>query len=346
MESKVVNSGDEHNIRLYSSSHQRFIHSAQSNHLFREWQSKGTTNHSPNDFILPLFIIPECDSQEEITSMPNVCRYGVNKAIEYLKPLVSEYSLKSVLLFPVMREKGFAKAINEQFNPVIKLIPKLKNNFPSLTVITDVCLCGFTEDGHCCVFNENGKMDNSESISLLSKLSVSYAKAGADMIAPSDMMDCRVDAIRKGLNENGFHEVSIMSYSAKFASCFYGPFRDAAGSAPKFGDRKCYQLPPGSAGLAMRAVKRDIEEGADVVMVKPGLPYLDLVQKISSTYPEAPVAVYHVSGEYAMLCHGATAGAFVLKTAVMEVVTSFKRAGASIVITYFTPLILKWLKDA
>jgi porphobilinogen synthase len=186
-------------------------------------------------------------------------------------------------------------------------------------------------------------MDNGQSVVHLSELSLSYAKAGAHVIAPSDMMDGRVAGIRQKLDANNFTDVSIMSYSSKFSSCFYGPFRDAAGSAPKFGDRQCYQLPPGSSGMAMKAVTRDIREGADTVMVKPGLPYLDIVKEISIRFPDVPISVYHVSGEYAMLTQGAVSGAFDLKTSVMEIMTSFKRAGATIVITYFTPQILQWI---
>ncbi|RWS17856.1 delta-aminolevulinic acid dehydratase-like protein [Dinothrombium tinctorium] len=277
--------------------------------------------------------------------MPYVLRYGLVKAIEFLRPLVERYSLKSVLLFPVVKEKGLEKATNSDHNPAIRAVTRIKQEFANLTVVVDVCLCAFTVDGHCCVFNNDGKIDNKRSISLIAQLAVAYAKAGADIVAPSDMMDARIDSIRIQLNENGFNDVGIMSYSAKFASCFYGPFRDAAGSTPKFGDRKCYQLPPGSSGLAMRAVRRDIEEGADIIMVKPGTFYLDVIAKIAATHTDIPIAVYHVSGEYAMLYHGAAAGAFDLKTAVMEVITSFKRAGATIIITYFTPFILKWLKE-
>jgi porphobilinogen synthase len=245
-----------------------------------------------------------------------------------------------------MSSKGLDKSTDPAFNPVLRLIPELRSQFKGLLIITDVCLCGFTETGHCCVFDVNQKLDNDSSLVELAKLSVTYANAGAHVIAPSDMMDGRIGAIRTALHANRLADVSIMSYAAKFQSCFYGPFRDAAGSAPQFGDRKCYQLPAGSSGMALRAVERDVKEGADVVMVKPGLPYLDIVKSISTEFPRLPVSVYHVSGEYAMLCHGATAGAFELKAALLEVITSFKRAGATIIITYFTPQLLKWIKEA
>lgn len=322
------------------------LHAAQSHALTREWQSRGASVHSPSDFILPIFVVASDDAVEDIHSLPGVKRFGVTSAIRYLQPLVEDLSLRAVLLFPVLGDnKGISKATDPAANPVLRLIPLLRTRFPNLLIVTDVCLCGFTETGHCCVFDENQKLDNEKSLIELSRLSVAYASAGAHVIAPSDMMDGRVGAIRRSLNENAFADVSIMSYAAKFSSCFYGPFRDAAGSAPQFGDRKCYQLPLGASGLAMRAVSRDIDEGADIVMVKPGLPYLDIVKQVSHKHPDVPVSVYHVSGEYAMLWHGAAAGAFDLKTAVLEVMSSFKRAGAGIIITYFTPSLLQWLKD-
>lgn len=317
------------------------LHSAQGHATLRHWQANGTYNHDAADFVLPIFVHPDDSAKEAIASMPGVFRYGIDELLCYLEDLAIE-NLKSILLFPVMQVKGIDKAIDAQHNPVLRAIPVLKKTFDSLLIITDVCLCGFTDDGHCCVFKD-GKMDNEASIKLIGDISLAYAKAGADVIAPSDMMDGRIGQIRSVLNESNFANVSIMSYSAKFASCFYGPFRDAAGSAPKFGDRKCYQLPPGSTGLALRAIARDIEEGADLVMVKPGLNYLDLVKEISIKHPLHPIAVYHVSGEFAKLYHGAANGAFDLQTAVMEDMTSFKRAGAKIIITYFTPLILKLL---
>jgi porphobilinogen synthase len=277
--------------------------------------------------------------------MEGVKRYGINVLLSYLDPLVNNLGLKSVLLFPVPSEKGLDACLDPEKNPLVKAIPLLRSVFPSLLIITDVCLCAWTDTGHCCIFDPSThKMDNSKSVKLLSDLSVCYAKAGANIIAPSDMMDGRIGAIRTALNEIGFNDVAVMSYAAKFASSFYGPFRDAAGSAPSFGDRKSYQLPPGSSGLGMRAVERDISEGADFIMIKPGLPYLDIVKEISLKHPHIPLAIYHVSGEYAMLKHASNAGALDLKTALFEVLTSFKRAGASIIITYFTPDILANLK--
>ncbi|KAI1299195.1 Delta-aminolevulinic acid dehydratase [Halotydeus destructor] len=322
------------------------LHAAQSHALLREWQCRGTTINSPGDFILPIFITQDENGVEEIASLPGVKRWGVNSVMDFLRPLVVELDLKSVLLFPVMSSssKGLDKMVSEQSNPVIKAIPLLRNAFPDLVILTDVCICGFSDTGHCCVFDHKGKMDNGESLKHIANLALAYAQAGAHVIAPSDMMDGRIRAIRDILDENSFSDVSIMSYAAKFSSFFYGPFRDAAGSAPSFGDRRCYQLPMGSSGLAMRAVERDLQQGADIVMVKPGMAYLDVIKNMATKFPEVPISVYHVSGEYAMLWHGAQAGAFELNNALLEVITSFKRAGASIIITYYTPLLLKLIK--
>lgn len=220
----------------------------------------------------------------------------------------------------------------------------LRQWFPDLLIAADVCLCPYTCHGHCGILYEDGTLNNEASIARLAEISVSYAKAGCQIIAPSDMMDGRIGAIKKALAETGYgSKVSVMSYSAKFASSFYGPFRDAAKSAPSFGDRRCYQLPPGSSGLAERAVDRDVQEGADILMVKPGLAYLDIVKSIKTKYPTHPMAIYQVSGEYAMLYHGAKAGAFNLQTTLLEVLSCMRRAGADILISYYTPQLLDWL---
>jgi len=230
-------------------------------------------------------------------------------------------------------------------SPVPQAIKLLRKSFPTLLVIADVCLCGYTDHGHCGILTSDGFIDNSKSILRLAEVATSYARAGAHVVAPSDMMDGRVGAIKKMLLENGYGgKVAVMSYSAKYASCFYGPFREAAHSAPAFGDRKRYQLPPTSKGLAIRAVQRDEEEGADFVMIKPAGPYLDIIRQIKDTV-NIPVACYHVSGEYAMLWHAAANGAFDLKTAVLETLSGMRRAGADIIITYFTPRMLEWLSD-
>jgi porphobilinogen synthase len=242
-------------------------------------------------------------------------------------------------------------------SPVVRAIPIIRKRFPSLYIACDLCLCAYTEHGHCGVMNkiEDGTaggcggwaIDNQASIDRLGQIALAYAKAGAHMIAPSDMMDGRIGAIKAALASDKSaleSRVAVMSYAAKFASCFYGPFRDAAKSGMSFGDRSLYQLPAGGKGLAKRAVERDLAEGADFVMVKPGMPYLDIVRETADISP-VPVAVYQVSGEWAMLHHAAAAGALDLKKAVMESLLAFKRAGAVLVLSYFTPQVLKWLRE-
>lgn len=281
----------------------------------------------------------------EIPSFPGVAKMGATVLMSYLRPLVTDLGLSSILLFPSLGgQKQLSDGFDASKNPLLRVASRIKEAFPSLCLIADVCLCTFTETGHCCVFDDAGRMDNEKSVELLAKLSVAYAGAGFDVIAPSDMMDGRVGGIRSALNSAGFAHVDLLSYSSKFASCFYGPFRDAAGSAPKFGDRKCYQLPAGSRGLALRAAERDIREGASLVMVKPAMAYLDVVSSIAAQFPNFPVAVYQVSGEYTMLVEAAAKGVFQLQSVVTETLYSFKRAGASVIITYFTPQILNWIK--
>ncbi|XP_071155673.1 delta-aminolevulinic acid dehydratase-like [Mytilus edulis] len=280
--------------------------------------------------------------------MPGQSRYGVNTLKNALEPLVAK-GLKTVLIFGVpskLPKDDAGSSADSSNTPAIIATRKLREWFPSLMVACDVCLCPYTSHGHCGILRKDGSIDNDASIKRLAEISLAYAKAGCQIIAPSDMMDGRVGAIKQILADNGLgNTVTVMSYSAKFASSFYGPFRDAAKSAPAFGDRKCYQLPPGSSGLAERAVDRDVQEGADILMVKPGLAYLDVVKMVKTKYPNHPLAIYQVSGEYAMLYHGAKAGAFNLKTTLLEVLTSMRRAGADIIISYYTPDLLDWLKE-
>lgn len=484
------------------------LHQAQCHDILRSWQSQRNDVNNHKDFVLPIFIINDDDAIEAIESMPGVCRYGCNRAIEYLEPLIYSFGLRAILLFPVITksahqtkpnhstldesdddeavedsDRGILSssdssststsashscssslsdiehevdlpdrlipveetansqnpflnqneeeedhllelepsenhqaaptgdpplafvsadvpppppapplrlaeqqlvmststsklldarsiemfALNEKYNPVLRLIPQLRVRFPELLVICDVCLCTFTSTGHCCLFeshfeqptassqsqakilsekvssalNQLPSIDNKTTCRYLAKLSLEYAIRGCQVVAPSDMMDNRVSVIRKHLDNNKLTNVTIMSYSSKFASSFYGPFRQAANSAPEFGDRKTYQLPPGSRALAMRAVSRDIKEGADLVMVKPGGPYLDIVRDIREMHPFLPIAIYQVSGEYSMLRLAAKANILDLKSAVNEMLTAFRRAGASIIITYFTPELLR-----
>ncbi|XP_059162610.1 delta-aminolevulinic acid dehydratase-like [Physella acuta] len=323
------------------------LHSGYHHPTLRAWQSQGTTI-CPDNLMYPLFIVDDPDAVQDIKSMPDQHRYGVNRLREAVGPLV-EKGLKAVLLFGVPEnlekdEKG--SAADAPDTPVILAIKALRQDFPSLLIACDVCLCPYTSHGHCGYLRPDGTIDNEPSIERLAEIAVAYAKAGCHIIAPSDMMDGRIGAIKKALFNSGIgHKVSVMSYSAKFASSFYGPFRDAAKSAPSFGDRKCYQLPHGSIGLAERAADRDVAEGADFLMVKPGLAYLDVVRLLKQKYPTHPMAIYHVSGEYAMLYHAAKAGAFDLRAAVMETLQCMRRAGVDILITYFTPHVLEWLRN-
>jgi len=278
--------------------------------------------------------------------MPEQYRWGVNKLSEALDIPVKN-GLSSVLLFGVIddekKKDDTGSSADTDISPVIKAIQKLRTLYPNLLIICDLCLCAYTSHGHCGIVNADYTMNNSSSITRLGEVAVSFAKAGAHVIAPSDMMDGRIGAIKEALRANGYgSKVAVMSYAAKFASCYYGPFRDAAHSGMSFGDRSLYQLPPGSRSLALRAVERDIEEGADFVMVKPGGPYLDICRDVVNN-SKVPVAVYQVSGEYAMLWHAAAANAFDLKRAVMESLVSFRRAGVTIIISYFAPKVLGWL---
>ena len=361
------------------------FHSGYFHPLLRAWNSSVSSSPScitSNDFIYPIFITDlDDDAKIPINSLPDQYRWGVNKLPELLTPLV-ELGLKCVILFGVT-EKGEKDAVGSYATspsaPVPRALKLLKYLYPQLLLMCDVCLCAYTHHGHCGVVHEEGKggkekddnqtsnascfsssanfstvtsssrftgfINNSASIHRLAELSVYYAECGCDIIAPSDMMDGRIGAIKAALlYRNLSSRVGIMSYSVKFSSCFYGPFRDAAGSGAKYGDRSSYQFPIATRGLASRAVERDIKEGADFIMVKPGAAYLDLIRECADQ-STVPMAVYQVSGEYAMLWHGAKNGAFGLQEAVMEQTVAFKRAGAGIILTYFTPHLLGWLKE-
>lgn len=325
----------------------RILHSGYFNATLRRWQSSNTEIH-PWNLMYPIFIVDEAEAVQPVVSLPGVSRYGVNKLEAAIKPLI-EMGLSSVLLFGVpsnMPKDESGTSADTPDTPVIQAVKILREKFPDLVVACDVCVCAYTSHGHCGILKEDGTINNSLSIKRLAEQATSYAKAGAQIIAPSDMMDGRVGAIKASLQEAGIgSSVSVLSYAVKFSSSFYGPFRDAAKSAPTFGDRRCYQLPPGSAGLATRAAERDVEEGADMLMVKPGIAYLDIVRQTKDKYPSHPLFIYQVSGEYAMLYHGAKAGAFNLKVTLMEVLTSMRRAGADVIISYYTPKILEWLKE-
>lgn len=297
--------------------------------------------------IYPLFITDNPDELTPIPSLPNQSRLGLNKIVPLLQPLV-EQGLRSVILFGVPLKDGTKDALgtaaDDPEGPVIQATRLIRRSFPQLFICADVCLCEYTSHGHCGILNDDGSLNNAMSVERISDVAMAYARAGAHCVAPSDMNDGRIRAIKLKLIEEGIsHKVNLMSYSAKFSGCLYGPFRDAAGSCPSFGDRKCYQLPPGGRGLARRAIRRDIDEGADIIMVKPASSYLDIISDAKEIGKDMPVAAYQVSGEYAMIHAGAKAGVFDLKTMAFESTEGILRAGAGIVVSYFTPEFLKWL---
>ncbi|XP_058129946.1 delta-aminolevulinic acid dehydratase isoform X1 [Anopheles ziemanni] len=323
------------------------LHSSLFHPTLRKLQCQGVSIDTHN-LMYPVFLVEDDEAVQNIPSMPGVARYGLNKLLAHLEPLVGK-GLQSILLFGViekMPKDATGTTADCSTNPVIRALPQLKAAFPQLLIACDVCLCPYTDHGHCGVLTSDGIIDNEPSIKRIAEIALAYARAGANIVAPSDMMDNRIAAIKQMLRDNNLeNRCSVLSYSVKFASGFYGPFRDAAKSAPAFGDRKCYQLPPGSKGIAKRAAKRDVEEGADMLMVKPGMAYLDIVKQVKDDYPEMPLFIYQVSGEYSMLLNAAEIGAFDLKTVLWEVLVGMRRAGADCIITYFTPVLLDWLKE-
>ena len=321
------------------------LHSGYQLPVTRKWQQQ-SNELSSYSLMFPVFIHNKRDEKLPIEALPGQLRYGINRLKEDFDIYVKN-GLKSVLLFGVPGDEvknNRGSGADSPDSPVIESIKYLRTLYPQLLVACDVCICAYTSHGHCGILKDDGSLNNEASIKRLAQVSLSFAQAGCQLIAPSDMMDGRVNAIKQLLAENGYGStVPVMSYSAKFASSFYGPFRAAAGSAPSYGDRKCYQLPPYSRGLAKRAMQRDVDEGADFIMVKPGYPYLDIVRDASNMFPNIPISIYQVSGEYCMLWHAAQAGAIDLRAGVLEAVESGLRAGATVIITYFTPKILEWL---
>ncbi|OJD19233.1 hypothetical protein AJ78_00763 [Emergomyces pasteurianus Ep9510] len=323
------------------------LHAGYSHPLNRAWQAERQLTKSM--LIYPLFITDNPDEETPIPSLPNQHRRGVNRLIPFLTPLVQK-GLRSVILFGVPlapnAKDALGTAADDPSGPVIQSIRLIRSHFPDIYIVTDVCLCEYTSHGHCGILRDDGTLNNALSIDRISDVALAYAEAGAHCVAPSDMNDGRVRAIKLKLIEAGIaHRVLLMSYSAKFSGCLYGPFRDAAGSCPSFGDRKCYQLPPGGRGLARRAIQRDIAEGADIIMVKPASSYLDIISDAKELGKDMPVAAYQVSGEYAMIHAGAKAGVFDLKSMVMESTEGILRAGAGIVVSYFVPEFLDWLSN-
>ncbi|WFD36886.1 porphobilinogen synthase [Malassezia cuniculi] len=321
------------------------LHPSIATPLGRTWQNQGRVL-SKGALMYPIFITDEPGSKIPLGSMPNQYRWSVDRLSEFLGPLV-ERGLQSVILFgvPVLKEKDEVGSLADDADgPVIQAIKYLREHFPTLYIAADVCLCEYTSHGHCGVLCDDGTVNNDESTKRLADVALAYAKAGAHCVAPSDMMDGRIASISAALRAAGYGgKTTLMAYSAKFASGMYGPFRDAVASAPSFGDRRCYQLPPNARGLARRAIARDVAEGADIVMVKPALPYLDIIGDAREIVPDYPLACYQVSGEYAMLHAAAAAGIADLRRVVEESMTSMMRAGASIILTYFTPELLEWI---
>ena len=301
------------------------------------------TELSPSHLVLPLFVELGTDSRTPIEAMPGVERLSISHAVEEAGQ-AHALGVPGVLLFGIPAAKDEAGSGAYDDEGVVQLaVRALKEAHPDLLVMTDVCLCAYTSHGHCGVLREDGSVDNDLSLELLAKTAISHARSGADAVAPSDMMDGRVGALRSQLDAEDLKETPIVAYSAKFASAFYGPFREAADSAPAFGDRRTYQMDPANADEAVREALLDVDEGADVVMVKPALAYLDVIRRVKEA-TRVPVAAYNVSGEYAMIEAAAAAGYLDKRTAVLEALTSIRRAGADILITYHAKDVAEWLR--
>ncbi len=300
------------------------------------------TTLTPQDFIYPMFIVPGRGVRNPISSMPECFQESVDEAIKNAKEVFS-LGIPAVILFGIPEKKDEkATSAYDESGVVQTAVRAIKDAIPELIIITDVCLCEYTSHGHCGII-KNGKIDNDSTLEVLALEALSHAKAGADIVAPSDMMDGRVGKIRKALDEEGFSDVIILSYAAKYASAFYGPFREAAQSAPAFGDRRSYQMDPANRREALREVALDIEEGADIVMVKPALAYLDIISDVRNNFP-VPVAAYNVSGEYSMIKAATKLGWLNEDAVMMEILTAIKRAGADLILTYFAKKAAKLLQ--
>ena len=299
---------------------------------------------SLNDFIYPMFAIEGKNIRNPVLSMPGVYQYSPDILLTELENVVKK-GIKSIILFGIPEAKDAVGSSAYAEDGIIQqTILKIKKAFPEILLITDVCLCEYTDHGHCGLIKDN-KIVNDTTLELLAKTALTHAQAGADIVAPSDMMDGRVAAIRKGLDGSGFDDTLIMAYSVKYASAFYGPFRDAAGSTPQFGDRGTYQMDPrSSVKQAIQEAALDIEEGADIVIVKPALAYMDIIKTISDTF-NCPVASYNVSGEYAMVKAAAEKGWIDEKKVVLELMTGLKRSGSNLIITYHALDIAAWLQE-
>jgi len=294
-----------------------------------------------DDVIYPLFVVPGKKVKREIPSMPDCYQFSIDMLIRELKE-IEQLGIKAVLLFGIPEKKDeLGSDCYSEKGIIQKALREIKKNNINLYVITDVCMCEYTTSGHCGIIKDGG-IDNDKTIEFLAKSALTHVQAGADMVAPSDMMDGRVKAIRDILDENGFVETPIMSYAIKYASSFYAPFRDAAESAPQFGDRKSHQLDPGNVRQALLEAEADIQEGADIIMVKPAMAYLDVISKMRGKF-NVPIAAYNVSGEYAMVKASAKNGWIDEKSVAMEMLLGIKRAGADLILTYFAKSLAKWL---
>lgn len=311
-----------------------------------ELRSMVRENHvRVDELVYPIFITAGQDLCQPVESMPGICQYSLDRVDKELDRVIKA-GIRAVLLFGIPEHKDEMGSGAYDENGIIQQAIrhiKADKRYEKLIVIADVCLCEYTSHGHCGLVR-NGEVLNDETLPLLAKTAVSYAGAGADIIAPSDMMDGRVAAIRQALDENGFAGIPIMAYSAKFASAFYGPFRDAAHSAPGFGDRKTYQMDPANGREAMREVEEDLLEGADLIIAKPGMAYMDIIRDITTRF-NIPVAAYNVSGEYSMVKAAAANGWIDEKKTVMEIMTGFKRAGAKMIITYHALDVADWIRE-
>lgn len=305
------------------------------------------THLSVHDFVLPLFVSEKVQRRRPIASMPGVFQLPVNEVADEACT-AQEAGLQAVLLFGIPEQKDEqASGAYAEDGVVQRTLRAIRSKCPDLVTITDVCLCEYMSHGHCGVTRIDGDdfhVLNDETVELLVRTALSHATAGADVVAPSDMMDGRVGAIREALDARGFDQTAIMSYAAKFASAFYGPFREAAESPPQFGDRRSYQMDFANANEALREVALDVHEGADIIMVKPALPYMDILWRVHETFRK-PTAVYHVSGEYAMVKSAVDQGLLNERDAVLEIMTGLKRAGADIIITYWARELAKWLRE-
>lgn len=300
------------------------------------------TTLSVDDLVQPLFVVPGSRVAHPVRSMPGIHQFSVDRVVEECRR-IADLGIPAVILFGIPESKDATGSAAYRPDGVVQqAVESIKREIPELVVITDVCLCEYTDHGHCGVVSGT-EVDNDATLELLAREALSHARAGADIVAPSDMMDGRVGAIREALDSEGFEMLPILSYAVKYASAFYGPFREAAQSAPLFGDRRSYQMDPGNADEALREVELDLEEGADMVMVKPALPCLDILRRVKDTFGR-PVAAYQVSGEYSMIKAAAAQGWLDEQQVVLETLTAIRRAGADFVLTYFAVPAARWLR--